>query len=232
MSTPHLEYELQDGFIHNWLVLGPLETSVEVSADDDLAEPTRKLVIAQDRYSQDPGIQGDPVERKTIAIDDQELRWAYTRCLDDHFVDLSTFHHTWTYLRAWAYTKLDLFDAAEVTFVLTTNGPADVWINGQHVHRQEHFHHQDPKSVAFVASLVEGENELLVRFEEVAARECPYVMALRLQGLDDAADAADVEVRVPSATERTVRHVLLEEVLQQSALETETAFKGRQVNLH
>ena len=48
-----------------------------------------------------------------------------------------------------------------------------------------HLHHQQPASVSFTANLratnSEGVgNEILVRFEEVAARECPYVMALRV----------------------------------------------------
>ena len=86
---------------------------------------------------------------------------------------------------------------------LTTNGPADVWINGTHVHRQSHFSHQDPQSVAFSAALQEGDNDIIVRFEEVAARECPYVMALHVAGVD----ADDVVVKVPSATERTARQI-------------------------
>jgi hypothetical protein len=130
-------------------------------------------------------------------------------------VDLSLFRHTWTYLRAWAYTRISMFDAADVTFELTTNGPADVWINGAHVHRQEHFHHQDPATITFTASLKEDDNEILIRFEAVAARECPYVMALKLVGVD----AEDVDVRIPSATERTVRHMMMERVLEQSSIE-------------
>jgi hypothetical protein len=229
MSTPYLEYELQDGFIHNWLVVGPLKTSIEVAEGDGLDESARKLQIAQERYVADPVVEGEPIQRGAAVIDGQELKWAYTRCLDDHFVDLSTFRHTWTYLRSWAYTQLRLFEANDVTFVLTTNGPADVWINGRHVHRQEHFHHQDPKGVAFTASLNEDDNEILVRFEEVAARECPYVMALKLEGI---ADPEDVEVRVPSATERTVRHMMFERVLEQASIEGVTNHRGKVVNLH
>jgi hypothetical protein len=229
MSIPYLEYELQDGFIHNWLVLGPVETPVEATSEDDLDEPARKLRIARERYSQDHGISEQPVERATYEIDGEAHGWQYTRCLDDHFVDLSLFRHTWTYLRAWAYTELNLFDAVEATLTLTTNGPADVWINGVHVHRQEHFYHQDPKRVTFTAALQADENAILVRLEEVAARECPYVMALEVAGIED---PEDVTVQVPSATERTVRHVMLERAFEQAALEFETRFKGRNVNLH
>ena len=50
------------------------------------------------------------------------------------------------------YAAIFRFDPdQQLNLVLTTNGPADVWINGQHCHRQEHFHHQIPLSVPFQA---------------------------------------------------------------------------------
>jgi hypothetical protein len=228
MATPYLEYALQDGYVHNWLVAGPVETPVDVQARDTLGEPERKLRIVQEKYSWTPDIEGEPVEWQMAQVGGAEVRWTYTRCQDDHFVDLSLFRHTWTYLRAWAYTRISMLDAADATLELTTNGPADLWINGEHVHRQEHFHHQDPATVTFPASLKEGDNEILIRFEEVAARECPYVMALKVAGVDSEA----VEVRVPSATERTVRHQMLERIFEQSSIEGIAIYRGRVVNLH
>ena len=198
-----------------------------------MSEHDRKLRIVQayqrERSGTAPALVGEPVDRGKVTVDDEQLRWSYVRCLDDHFVDLSTFRHNWTYLRAWAYTRLSLFDPADVTFVLTTNGPADVWINGEHVHRHEHFHHQDPKSVSFPASLQADDNEILIRFEEVAARECPYVMALAVHG---DFEAEDVEVKIPSATERTVRHQMFEQVFEQASIEDVANYRGKVLNLH
>lgn len=228
MATPYLEYTLQDGYVHNWLVAGPVETPAEVEAGDALSEPERKLRIVQEKHSRTPDIEGEPVEWQPAQVDGEEVRWTYFRCQDDHFVDLSLFRHRWTYLRAWAYTELSLFDAADVTLELTTNGPADVWINGEHVHRHEHFHHQDPATVTFPASLREDDNQILIRFEAVAARECPYVMALKVTGVD----LEDVDVRVPSGTERTVRHMMLERVFEQSSIEGVANHRGQVVNLH
>ncbi|MEZ4677537.1 MAG: hypothetical protein R2932_25310 [Caldilineaceae bacterium] len=70
---------------------------------------------------------------------------------------------------------------AGATLVLTTNGPADVWINGKHVHRHLAFSHQMPQRVSFMADLREGDNAIVVCFEGVAIRECPYVMALQIK---------------------------------------------------
>jgi hypothetical protein len=95
-----------------------------------------------------------------------------------------------------------------VTCILTTNGPADVWLNGQHLHRQEHFHHQLPHSVSLKVKLAEGTNEFLVRFEEVAARECPYAMALRL-----VSSLPETFVSLPTSHEGVARRQNLEKVI-------------------
>ena len=94
-----------------------------------------------------------------------------------------------------------------MTCILTTNGPADVWLNGAHVHRQEHFYHQLPKRVSFELTLQPGPNKLLVRFEQVAARECPYAMAMQIVG---AAPADSLSVRLPTTISPVKRRQLLE----------------------
>jgi hypothetical protein len=233
MTFSYLEYELHDGYIHNWLVAGPQAIAIPDPDHYTGGEPERKLQIVQHFYTPESFIQKTPVDRESFAIDDTTLTWRYVRCLDDHFVDNSTFHHTWHYLRTWAYTQLHMWEDQDVTFIITTNGPADVWVNGEHVHRHEHFHHQQPASVSFTARLRETDdegmgNEILVRFEEVAARECPYVMALRVADVD----LEDVEVKVPSATTRTIRHMMFERVFEQACIEEVANYRGKVVNLH
>jgi len=192
MPVHYARYELHDGYIHNWLVAGPEATSPDL---ERLGDEDWKLQIARHYYELEPGVTGAPVQdeevdRKGRPYDtgegsrvrgqDAPLKWRYRRCDDDHFVDCTAFYHICRYLRAWAYSRVVSPAAGRVTCVLTTNGPADVWLNGRHVHRQEHFHHQIPHSVPFEIELSEGANDFLVRFEEVAARECPYAMALRI----------------------------------------------------
>jgi hypothetical protein len=95
-----------------------------------------------------------------------------------------------------------------------------VWLNGQHTHRQEHFHHQFPLSVSFQAPLEEGKNEILVRIEEVATRDCPFAMALQVEGLSDGAEEDQVLLPVP-----------IEDVARRETLETvfEAAYLARDV---
>ena len=122
-----------------------------------------------------------PRRARHVYLGETTLTWRYVRCLDDHFVDLTAFYHTCHYLRSWAYAQVIVPAVQQVTLILTTNGPADLWLNGRHIHRQEHFHHQiRSQRDAGTATLRAGRNEILVRFEEVAVRECPYAMALRI----------------------------------------------------
>jgi hypothetical protein len=217
MPVSYVRYDLHDGYIHNWLVLGPQAIAV-----DDLARftgPDYKLAIARHYYTAEHGITEQPVEpgaltEGVVKLADFEGRWRYVRCLDDHFVDLTTFQHLTTYLRAWAYVEVESAAAREVTFVLTTNGPADVWLNDTHVHRHEHFQHQPPHSVSFSAHLDAGRNRLLVRLEAVAARACPFVMALRLTPVA----GAELTVSLPTTLDPVERRNTLEEVFEAAYL--------------
>ncbi|MBN1934727.1 MAG: hypothetical protein JW934_08670 [Anaerolineae bacterium] len=224
MSTYYLEYRLEQGFVHNWVVAGP--QAIPVDALERFEAQERKMQIAEHFYDVESGIEALPVDRDVLAVGQDELKWAYRRCLVDHLVDLSTFCHTWTFLRAWAYTQLVAPEALQARMTLTTNGPADVWINGQHVHRQAHFHHQQPYSVAFEATLQEGINEVLVRFEEVAARECPYAMALQLEL---AGDEEQIVVRVPTHVDDLKRFQSLEALFEHAYVEENVLYKGNRI---
>ncbi len=213
MST-YLRYPLENGYIHNWLVLGP--EAVRVADLDRFTGADFKLQIVRAYTQSGPGLSPDfpPAENAPGQAGAYQAQWRYTACRDDHFVDLTAFYHITHYLRAWAYAQVYCpTDRGAVPFTLTTNGPADVWINGQHVHRQEHFYHQIPFSVPFQAPLRAGFNEILVRVEEVAARECPFAMALRIDGLsNDVPDGQNGAVRLPTTIDRVQRRMDFEKI--------------------
>ncbi|MCD6291328.1 MAG: hypothetical protein J7M34_12555 [Anaerolineae bacterium] len=225
MKVFDAEYPLQNGYIHNWITAGP--QAIEVTDLDRFRDDDFKLQIARHYYEKDPGIPDTPVDWEKFKIGDTEFTWCYYRCQDDHFIDLTKFYHTCHYLRSWAYTKLQVPIAQEATLALTTNGPADVWINGQHVHRQEHFHHQIPHTVQFQAALQEGQNEILVRFEEVAVRECPYVMALQITGLPD----DGVLVLVPTQNEAIARRHNLEKAFDKAYVDRDVYRRNDEITV-
>ena len=91
MSISYLKYPLENGYIHNWLVVGPRATLV---ADlDRYTGADFKAQIARHYYERESGIGQSPAERQPVTIGNLETRMENRRCEDDHFVDLSLFHH-------------------------------------------------------------------------------------------------------------------------------------------
>lgn len=218
IPTAHLEGRLLDGFVDSWLVAGPLATPVHDL--ERFTGPDFKAQIARALYREESGVAAPPAERASLRLEPDaenrpKLMWQMVECAEDHFVDLSDFYHTCHYLCAWGYAQIVSPKTAGHEFVLTTNGPADVWLNGEHIHRSAHFYHQIPHRVSFTAKLQEGTNEVLVRFEEVAVRECPYVMALRIVG----ATGDGYAVTLPTTLEPVGRRQKLAAIMAQAYLE-------------
>jgi hypothetical protein len=225
MTVHYARYELEKGFIHNWIVAGPL--AMPVLDLDQYRGNDYKLQIARHYYDANLGLPQAPVEAETIQLGETNLMWNYFHCDDDHFVDCTAFYHTCHYLKTWACSHVMSPSAQTVTCILTTNGPADVWVNGTRVHRQEHFHHQIPHSVSFQTKLVEGRNEIIVRFEEVAVRECPYVMALQI------VDApAQSFIFIPTLHEGIARRETVEKAIEAAFLDRDAYVWDDEITVH
>jgi hypothetical protein len=236
MHYRYVHYNLENGFIHNWLVAGPqtIPVELELFTDDNIRKQ-----VAQHFFEPDSGIIKTPVERGPLTkglfqVGDYSGSWNYIACREDHLVDHSGVYPTPHYLRSWAYTQIASKAAQEVLLVLTTQGPADVWLNEQHVHRQEHFHTQQPGSVVFKALLVEGANKIIVRFENVALHECAHAMALQVCKLTEVQPAhypepypskAGIHVRIPSLIQAISRRNTFEQV-SSTAYITRDIFEG------
>ena len=227
MSDYHLSYPLSDGFIHNWLVAGPLATPVENL--EAFQGQELKLQIARQVYQPASGIAEPPHNWASFTMADTKLTWKHTPCLDDHFVNLTGFYHTCHHLQSWAYAEIVSGEALSVKAILTTNGPADIWLNEQHAHRQEHFHHQLPGRVPLVLNFNAGVNKVLVRFEGVAIRECPNVMALQLL---DFPSGEQKPIRIPIADDLVDLHHRLETVYTQSYLDRDVFVNDEKVVLN
>jgi hypothetical protein len=225
MPVHYVRYELENGYIHNWLLAGP--QAIPVLDLERYQGNDWKLQIARHYYEADSAVTQMPVENEPFEVGEAKLEWHFYRCDDDHLVDGAAFYHTCHYLRAWAYSQVVSPSAQDVTCVLTTNGPADVWLNGQHAHRQEHFHHQIPHSVSFQARLAEGPNEFLVRFEEVAARECPYAMALRV-----VSPPPEAFVFVPTLHEGVARRQTVEKAIESAYLDRDVFVWDDEITVH
>jgi hypothetical protein len=220
MAVSYLHYDLHDGYIHNWLIAGP--QVIEVSNLDDFeGEDVERQIVR--RYTMEAsGITEMPVERGplsegTFTIGEYEGAWSYARALVDHTVDLSDTYPTCSYLRAWAYAQVEVSSAQQVAMVLSTHGPADIWVNDEHVHRHGCFHGQRPGEVGVEVSLAEGRNEILVRLESVAMGACPLGLALRLEGLPS--EAHEAAVVIPTTIEYVERRKAFERVFAAAYLD-------------
>ncbi len=230
MAIAFVRYPLHNGYIHNWLVGGPqVEMQNAPRARGAASLPTLDIT--------DLPVERGPLTEGTFTVGGEgpipryEGIWTYTRCAEDHFVNLSTYSATGAYLRAWAYAQVDVPEAQDVTFALTTTGPADVWVNQTHVHSHQlgglgevSDQHPQPwrhRTVTFEAALNEGVNEILVRFEAVALHACPYVMALQLTELaaDQSGRAEGVSVRIPTTIKNVSRRNKLERVFDAAYLD-------------
>jgi hypothetical protein len=221
MSEHTIDDTLHDGFIDSWLVAGPHVR--EVTDLDRYTGADYKHQIMRRHHDPAPGFAGFPAELETCSVDGVELQWRAYRCDDDHFVDLSKFYHLTSHLRAWAYAEVDLPAARIQPIAITTNAPADVWINGAHAFHTDQLSHQIPATATFDAQLSAGRNRILVRFEAIAARECPYVLAVRLVG------AAALPVRLPTSIGRLELREKYERIFAAAYLEQDVYARGDRI---
>ena len=182
MPTRSAYYDLERGFVHNWLVAGPQAMPVDL---DRFQGDNFRQQVASYYYESQSGITQTPVERGPLTaglfqVGDYAGSWEYYACREDHLVEKSDVYLTPQYLRSWAYTQLDCKAGQELALVFFTHGPADIWVNDQHVFRYEEFHGQQAGRVTVRVRLQKGVNKILARFEAVAVRECPYAIALQV----------------------------------------------------
>ena len=100
MPVSYITYELQNGYIHHWLVAGP--QTLTVDNPDTLFSADATLRFAQRYRTENAGVTRQPVEpgplpeadftpgdsaTGNLAGSDYTGRWAYTTCAEDHFVD-------------------------------------------------------------------------------------------------------------------------------------------------
>ena len=226
MTISYVEYDLQDGYINNWLVAGPQATLVE-SINPKEGNPSSSAPKSDSKKS---GITKMPVERGPLTeglfkIGNYEGSWSYFRCAEDHYVDLSATFPVQHHLRAWAYTQVTSPKAQPVEFTLESCAPADVWLNKKHVFSQENTSRR-PVPFSFQAELAEGKNEIMVRFEAIAAPAGRLVVSLRVgrgQGLG---------VQIPTLIPSISRRNELEEVYQKVYLNRDIFSIEDEVYLH
>lgn len=196
MNT-ELKYKLCNGFIHNWMVAGPLAVPVPAGIPDSSA--TNKLALIKQFIDPDAGVTDTPVDLGSLGPVTKEnplITWRYYHCRDDHFIDLTTFYPTCQYLRSWLYAQVVIPSGGEFELELTTNAVMDYWLNSQHQFRLDHIQDHDPTMYKIHASLKQGVNEFLFRLENIGFRETQHIMAVQILG-----DTDNVDIVIPTTIE-------------------------------
>jgi len=209
MTISYLRYDLHNGFIHNWLVAGP--QALQVEGIDSVPGPAFRQEIAQRFYVPDLQIKGQPVVRGKLTdgvftIGQFQGSWEYYGCLEDHLVNHSDSYSSGRYLRSWAFTRIYSKLELDVQLRLTAPGPADLWVNREHVLRKETFCDQQPDPLVVALRLRRGAHKIFVRFENLAVGDCAHFMSLQMVQPDgtplgsrsNGESGAVVSVRLPT----------------------------------
>ena len=238
MRRRYVNYDLEHGYIDNWLVAGP--QAIPVDLNQFHGEHIKEQII-QRYYESSSGIAITPVERGPLTkgifkVGDYEGSWSYQTCGVDHQIDLSNVFAEPQYLRSWAYTQLSCKTAQEVTMILTSHGPVDLWLNEEHLYRQAQFYEQQPGSHPFLVSLKKGINKILVRFEAVAMRECAYALALQVCRPIDSKEPypakSGLHVTIPTLIEDLARRNKFERVARRCFIRQEVYELDDQIRLY
>lgn len=224
MNVNNLEYELVDGFIHNWLVAGPLVKRFPVGnfSGKDFLQSLRG-VIPDDEVL----LQVSPVDRDKITVGEENLTWKYTRCHQDHLVDFSTTFPGEGFAHTWIYTQIKAPSEQEATCVLFSTAPAEIWLNQAHIFTHDRNEPSEPKPVKFPVSLNKGENYLLIRTDAYAVGACTSFFAMRLEDIATEKLDGKITIHVPTHADRPSRHIRLERVLEYASIDSMVNYRGR-----
>ena len=91
MRARNVHYDLEHGFVHNWLTAGPQAIPVESS---QFKGENIHQQLARYFYEPESGITETPVERGPLTeglfkVGDYTGSWSYIACREDHFVEHS-----------------------------------------------------------------------------------------------------------------------------------------------
>lgn len=190
-----LREPLFHGYVNRWLVSSVTETPVITKPMALYGAENEKLnAVPKDK----PGEEQFKAERraKTIgwpaAMDPQpgglvgsgesaapfQVYWPF----DDIGITYAWDCETPACLSAWAYTELDLPEAANLPFELLTCGGATLWLNGKKAAEVTPYNHNTPVASPVTLPMRQGRNQILAFFDNYAERDGTIILRLRWCG--------------------------------------------------
>ncbi len=242
-----LVYPLVEGFVHQWLTLGPVDQPLDSLPQPEAAPDT-------------PPDFDHAVELARVAVGEVEYLWDVYRAAPDHWLAWHGFLPTLTLRRAWGFVLLHSAQPQTVTLTCTRSCAASLWLNGQPllpapnvtlsppqnlpagVAKHENgegravlrdAQHDTTTGLATIqvsATLRAGVNPLLLRLEAVGVRGVTLQAALRVQQTAPAAPL--IRVYLPTTTTAPRRRQRLEEMYTSSRLDRAVYGKHDAIRLH
>lgn len=202
MTFNYINYQLVSGYVHNWLVAGPVAYSPLG------AEPT----VLDDVLPVDLG----PLTNSTG--DPHHCTWRYYATRDDHFLDLTPKNMVPAHLCAWAYVQLHVPAVTTAKLTLTTTGHAEIKLNGHEpIHLDEReISFPQPRDLSGV--LQAGANEIFIRFDYSTNTPLPYVLALEITSFSGKAPTIYLPTKIE--TQLLERRQILEQVVNHAYLDS------------
>ena len=209
VTTTYLTYELQNGYVHNWLVAGA-ETKPPDQTEDTA------------------GITRLPTENAPFVHDGLKMRWTYYKTLDDHFIDLAVTGDPRS-AHVWAYAQVEVPSTREVILVLTAYGPTALWVNGEPLSGLDIEHGSAAKHVSLPARLNAGQNEVLLRFEIPAVSSFSVGGALQIV---QTGSSEPLLVLLPTETPDVALRQYYERLLETAYLESVVDVRGDRIRVN
>lgn len=227
MTVSYVAYELNNGFIMNWLAGGPqvihLDGKAGTSGPEFKQQVAAQFYEAKNNISKMP-VEPGPLKESAFTVGDFSGRWSYYRCGDDHLVDQSNAQPACCFARAWAYTQLISKNDQTASFELFTYGPVDVWLNRKQVFHYDGFSQQLIR-LLFTSQLDKGSNKLTIRFANVGDPDCVLAFALKVQG-------DGLSVKIPTGIPSLARRAELEALHQRLYLDRDVYAAENNAFLH
>jgi hypothetical protein len=197
MPSYLLNYNLQNGFIHNWLVAGPVLSELSLEQVETIG--TDESIYPELSTIKGSGLSIPPVDLGSLGDHPDPLSqvyWRYFACDDDHFVNLSRFLSTPKFLQSWGYCRLAVPTRQRVRVQLAMKGFAELWVNNQPIPL---VYKKTSRLLLGEADieLSQGDNQFLFRHYQVGVGELVSLIALRLPGIHP-----ETQVSIPVELER------------------------------
>ncbi|HEX4030632.1 MAG TPA: hypothetical protein VHX20_09740 [Terracidiphilus sp.] len=155
------------------------------------------------------------------------LTWRDYACKEDHQLDFTSWFTHPSFARVWAYMEIESVAAHDVTGQLFSQGHADVWQGGKHIHHSDAFDLKNLQRSNFSMRIETGVNPLMLRFEMASVNNTEFSQALRLDGLP----ADTTKIRVPVHTVDVARRQALEEAFQQAYMNHDVFHSADEIRL-